>query len=425
MIRFFDISRQNKVLEKELNRAIKGVIDRGIFILGSKVEEFEKAFAKYLGVKYAVGVASGTDAISLALLSIGIDRGDEVILPANAYPTAFAVTAIGAVPRLVDVDPVTYNIDPIKIPQAITKKTKAIIPVHLYGQPADMGAILESGEKYKIPIVEDCAQASGAEIISSSESAEVGHGFFPHPSSLSSSGQVSLKQQSVYPERKRRAQKAWPPADSSRLRHSRIFRKVGSIGDVGCFSFYPTKNLGCFGDGGMVVTNNEEIYKRVKQLRMYGEERRYHSVLLGRNSRLDELQAAILLVKLKYLDRWNERRREIADNYKLQITNDKIMIQLPNEVNEAKHVYHLFVIRTTKRDELRKYLEENGVQTAIHYPIPIHLVPSMKFLGGKIGDFPESERACQEILSLPMFPELADEEVKQITEIIKNFSTHD
>lgn len=423
MIKFFDISRQNKVLEKELNQAIKDVIDRGIFILGSKVEEFEKAFSQYIGVKYAVGVASGTDAISLALLAAGVERGDEVILPANAYPTAFAITAIGAVPRLVDVDPVTYNIDPIKIPQAITKKTKAIIPVHLYGQPADMGAVLEIGEKYKIQVVEDCAQAHGAEIISSSESAEVGHDFFPHlPNSLHD---LCLRHESRGAQSRGRAQKAWSPADSSRLRHSRIFRKVGSIGDVGCFSFYPTKNLGCFGDGGMVVANNEEIYKRVKLLRMYGEERRYQSVLLGRNSRLDELQAAILLVKLKYLDKWNERRREIANLYRRTLSNlQGIALQRQGDALK-RHGYHLFVIRSKKRDELRKYLEENGVQTAIHYPIPIHLVPSMKFLGGKIGDFPESEKACKEILSLPMFPELADEEVKQITEIIKNFSTHD
>lgn len=364
MIPVFDITRQNKSLKKELDEAIGAVIDGGKFILGPKVGQFEREFAKYIGVKYAVGVASGTDAISLALLAVGVAEGDEVVMPANAYPSVFAVTQIGAVPKLVDINPATYNIDVAKIEKALKGKTRAILPVHLYGQPADMGKILEIGRKYKIAVVEDCAQAHGA------------------------------------------------ATDG---------KKVGSLGLAACFSFYPTKNLGAFGDGGMVVTNNPEIYEKVKLLRMYGERERYKSILLGRNSRLDELQAAILLVKFKYLDKWNERRREFANNYKLQITNDKLMIKSPNEINNVKHVYHLFVIRTKKRDELKKYLEEKGIGTGIHYPVPIHLAPSMKYLGYKKGDFPESEKACEEILSLPMFPELTDEEVREVASEINNF----
>lgn len=363
MIPVFDIARQNKILKTELDQAIQSVIKSGVFILGPKVSEFEREFAAYLGVKYAVGVASGTDAISLALLAIGIRSGDEVIMPANAYPSVFAATQIGAIPKLVDIIPATYNIDPSKIPDAITKKTKAILPVHLYGQPADMEKILAIGKKYKIPVIEDCAQAAGGEV-----------------------------------ENER--------------------GKVGSIGDIGCFSFYPTKNLGCFGDGGMVVTDNKEIYERVKILRMYGEKTRYNSICLGRNSRLDELQAAILSVKLKYLDKWNERRREIAQLYFSHLAGPAESVEVGKNFS---HIYHLFVITNKKRNQLKKYLEGKGIGTAIHYPIPIHLVPSMKFLGYKKGDFPESEKACEEILSLPMFPELTDREVKHVLKEI-NYS---
>lgn len=388
MIPLFDISRQNKILKIELEKTISSVMANGIFILGKRVAEFEKEFAKYTGVKYAVGVASGTDAISLALLAVGIGRGDEVIMPANAYPSVFAVTAIGAIPKLVDIDASTYNMDPDKIEAAMTKKTRAILPVHLYGQPADMGKILTIGKKHNIPVIEDCAQAVGSEV------SILGS----HPLKLPKSLR-SLK------DKKRRG----------------IWKRVGSMGDAGCFSFYPTKNLGAFGDGGMVVTDNPEIYEKVKLLRMYGEKSRYNSILAGRNSRLDELQAAILLVKIKYLDGWIERRIEIANLYKKSLSNLK-GIALPLQGDALKkHVCHLFVIRTKRRDELKKYLEEKGIGTAIHYPVPIHLVPSMKYLGYKKGDFPQSEKACREILSLPMFPELRDEEVKLVVKTINSF----
>ncbi|OGG14321.1 hypothetical protein A2773_03410 [Candidatus Gottesmanbacteria bacterium RIFCSPHIGHO2_01_FULL_39_10] len=364
MIPFFDIKRQNENIRNELDEAIAGVIDGGVYILGPKVAKFEKEFAKYIRVKYAVGVASGTDAISLALLAMGIGDGDEVILPANAYPSVFAISAIGAIPKLVDIDPQTYNLDPLKIEKVISKKTKAIIPVHLYGQPADLSSIIAIGKKYKIPVIEDCAQAHGAEFLG---------------------------------------------------------KKVGSIGDIGCFSFYPTKNLGAFGDGGMVVTNNKEIYEKVKLYRMYGEKERYKSILSGRNSRLDELQAAILLAKLKYLDKWNKRRKEISKKYNFQFSIFNFQFRKPYESVYARHIYHLYVIRTKRRDELKKYLEKHGIGTAIHYPVPIHLVPSFKYLGYKKGDFPESERASEEVLSLPIYPELRDEEVDKIAGAIVKF----
>ena len=374
MIPVFSLSRQNKIIGRQLQQAIKEVIDGGVYILGPKVEEFEKKFTDYLGVKYAVGVASGTDALSLALLTVGVEMGDEVILPANCYPSVFAVTAIGAIPQLVDIDPVTFNIDPTKIPDAITKKTKAIIAVHLYGQPTDMEAILPIGKQYKIPVIEDCAQAHGAEVSIedfnlAGPAAHVSQTAlqFNRDEALSSPYRISRSSVELR-------------LGTPRSCHP-LIKKVGSIGDVGCFSFYPTKNLGCFGDGGMVVNNNEDIYKKVKLLRMYGEEKRYKSIALGRNSRLDELQAAILLVKLKYLDKWNKRRREIAELYNSQLKFCTFALKIPpkcpkdssdggginnllhlggahpvtSEVvlgkvqNFSTHVYHLFVIRITKR----------------------------------------------------------------------------
>jgi len=368
MIPTFTLNRQNKILRKELDEAIEKVIESGIFILGPEVEKFEKEFAKYIGVKYAVGVASGTDAISLALLSIGVGQDDEVILPANAYPSVFALSAIGAVPRLVDIDPHTYNIDHTKIEKVISKKTKAILPVHLYGQPAQIDEIIRIGSKHGLTVVEDCAQAHGA----------------------------------LY-----------------RVREG-VYRKAGSFGRLSCFSFYPTKNLGCFGDGGMLVTDDPDIYAKLKLLRMYGEEERYKSVILGRNSRLDELQAAILRMKLKYLDAWNKRRREIAEIYFHNLDNLEGLV-INKEKDDVKHIYHLFTIMTEKRDELKNFLLKRGIQTAIHYPSSIHLESSYKFLGYGKGVFPESEKVSREILSLPMYPELTDKEVIKICKEIKAF----
>jgi dTDP-4-amino-4,6-dideoxygalactose transaminase len=405
----FEIKRQNAEIAGELMTAVKDVIESGAYILGKKVAEFESKFAKYLGVKYAVGVASGTDAITLALLSCGIKQRDEVIMPANSYPSVFGATAAGAMPKLVDIDPKTLNINPEKIEQAITKKTKAILAVHLYGKPADMEKIMAIGKKYKIPIVEDCAQACGAEV------------------RINQSTNKPINQLSNKPITK--------------------WAKVGSIGDIGCFSFYPTKNLGCFGDGGMIVTNNPYIYERLKLLRMYGEKDRYNSVIVGRNSRLDELQAAILLVKLKYLDGWNEKRRKIAEKYVnyldlrvlSRLTPDKYSIS-PAErdrsaslsvvppivppvikIKDHKHAFHLFVIRANNREKLKEYLKKEGIGTGIHYPTPVHLQKSFAFLGFKEGDFPESEKACREVLSLPIWPEMEKKEVKSIADAVLKF----
>ncbi|KKS47148.1 hypothetical protein A3J20_04590 [Candidatus Gottesmanbacteria bacterium RIFCSPLOWO2_02_FULL_42_29] len=373
MIPVFDTTRQIKKYRRQFIKTIDEVMSKGNFILGSKVAQFEKEFAAYTGVKFAVGVASGTDALMLSMQALGINNpGEEVIMPANSYPTAFAVVSTGARPRLVDIDG-SFNIDPLKIEKAITAKTRAIIAVHLFGQPADLQKIMQTANKYNLPLIEDCAQAHGA----------------------------------VYKN----------PTLPSGLRGAS--KKVGSIGKIGCYSFYPTKNLGAFGDGGMIVTNDEELFKKIKLLRMYGEEERYKSVLQGRISRLDEIQAAILSVKLQYLDKWNERRREIAGKYRSHLENSPC--RLPPALPFTKHVYHLFVIRTKKRDLLKNYLEKKGIATGIHYPVPIHLVPSFKSLGYKEGDFPESEKAAKEILSLPMFPELKDSEIVKVAQEINSF----
>lgn len=365
MIPIFDLTRQNNFLKNRYAKILQDSLSSGIFILGPSVSEFERTFASYIGVKYAVAVASGTDALTLSLLALGIGKGDEVILPANSYPSSFGVSITGARIVLVDIDPGTYTIDSHKLDRAVTKKTKAIIPVHMYGQMADMHAIMLISKKYSIPVIEDVAQAVGAEL------------------------------------------------------KMKIWKKAGSIGVMGCFSFYPTKNLGAFGDGGIIVTNNKSLYKKLKLLRMYGEKRRYQSVLVGKNSRLDELQAAFLLEKLKYLKQWTMRRREISLKYRSKINNPHII--LPNLGTDIRHVFHLFVIRCKSRDILKSYLEKRGIQTAIHYPVPIHLVESFKFLGYKKGSFPEAEQASKEILSLPIYPELRDNEVEVIIDSLNHF----
>jgi len=362
MIPLVDLAGEYQSIKKEIDKAVDEVLKSGWFILGPKVEEFEKKFASYLKIKYAIGVASGTEALQLALLAAGIKAGDGVALPANAYPTVFAISAIGAIPQLVDIKAETFNIDPEKIPEMIDRRTKAIIPVHLYGQPADMEQILKIARRYKLKIIEDCAQAHGA----------------------------------IYKG-----------------------KKVGSLGDLGCFSFYPTKNLGAYGDGGMVVTNNKKLAEKVRMLRMYGEKQRYQSLMLGINSRLDELQAAILLVKLRHLDEWNKKRCKIADYYRKILVGTGVV--LPQEQPFVSHIYHLFVVRVKERDKLKEFLEREGIITGIHYPSPIHFQPAFKYLNYKRGDFPQTEKACQEILSLPCYPTLGRKEINFIAQKIKAF----
>jgi len=361
-IKFFDPLRQYKSIKGEINDAISSVLKGGRYVLAENVEAFEREFADYLGVRYAVGVASGTEAIQLALMILGIGRGDEVItVPNTAIPTVSAVSLAGATPVLCDIDPLTLTIDVEKVKDRISKNTRAILPVHLYGIPVDMNRLSVIAEKMSIPLIEDACQAHGASI----------HG-----------------------------------------------KKVGGFGTLGCFSFYPTKNLGCYGDGGAVVTDDEDLYDKLKLLRNYGQRDRYIHEVKGLNSRLDELQAAVLRVKLKKLDGWNLQRIKLAGYYDELILN-KDVIKLPR-VNGFTNVYHLYVIRHPRRDELMQYLAQNGVQTLIHYPIPIHLQRSYAELGSK-GDFPVSEKACSEVLSLPLYPELKEAELEYISDLINKF----
>lgn len=361
-IPMIDLKKQYESIKDDINKVIKDVIESGWFILGENVKKFERGFARYCGAKYGVGVASGTDALYLSLLACGIGKGDEVITTSlSAIATAFAITFTGAKPIFVDIDKETYNIDVNLIESAMTKRTKAILPVHLYGHPCDMGAISEIAKRYNLFVIEDACQAHGAEF-----------------------------------NRK----------------------KVGSIGDVAAFSFYPTKNLGAYGDGGMVVTNDSEISERVKLLRFYGQKKRYVHDSKGFNSRLDELQAAILRVKLRKLNKWNNLRRKNARLYS-GLLEDAVVV--PVEKKYAKHVYHLYVIRTKHRSKLQKWLASRGVLTDVHYPIPIPFQKAYNELGLKKKRFPVVEKYTKKILSLPLYPELSEKSIETIAKLIKLF----
>lgn len=355
-----DLKRQHGLIRDEISREIEKVVESGRFILGENVEAFEEEFAGYCGVKYGVGVASGSDALALSLKSLGVGRGDEVITVPNTFvATADAISRNGGRPVFVDVDPETYTMDVSKVEDKVTRKTKAIVPVHLYGHPADMRPIKEMSEKYGLSAVEDACQAHGAECRG---------------------------------------------------------EKVGSLGDVACFSFYPSKNLGAFGEGGMVVTDNEELASRIRMIRNYGQRKKYFHDFIGCNSRLDEIQAAILRVKLRHLDEWNERRRENAKLYNELLSG----VETPTESEFARHVYHLYVIKSENRNMLQKVLRLNGVSTGIHYPIPIHLQKAYSHLGHKKGDFAITEGCADRILSLPMFPELTETEIKFVSDGVYN-----
>ena len=359
----FSLKKQYENIKDEIKMPMEKVMSSGGFIMGEDVKLFEQEFADYCGVKHGVGVNSGTDALFLASLACGIGKGDEVIvMPYTYIATTLAISMTGARPVFVDIDEKTYNIDVSKIKKAITKKTKAILPVHLYGHPVDIDHLMEIAKKHDLKVIEDCAQAHGA----------------------------------LYKN-----------------------KKIGSFGDAACFSFYPTKNLGAFGDGGMVVTDSEEIKERVLLLRDYGRKGRYEHVEKGYNSRLDTLQAAILRVKLKYLDKWDENRRKNAHLYTKLFKENNIDLVLPYEADYAKHVYHLYPVRVKNRKEVMEKLAEKGIRTLIHYPIPIHLQEAYKDLGHKKGDFPVSEKCCEEILSLPMYPELSEEEIKYVVASFK------
>lgn len=361
---FFDLKRQYRSIKNELNAALQQVMDSCRFVLGEKVKSFEKEFASFCGTDFAVGVANGTDALRLALLACGIGKGDEVITVPNTFiATTDAISQTGAKTVLVDIDPQMYNIDVSQIEEEINERTQAILPVHLFGQPADMDPIVEIAKKYNLKVVEDACQAHGAEYKG---------------------------------------------------------KKAGAIGDAGCFSFYPSKNLGAFGDGGIVVTNDEEIAQRVRMFRDHGQIKKYQHLVEGTNSRLDEIQAAILGVKLRRLEEWNRLRRKNASVYD-GLLQDVDEVVRPLEAECAKHVYHLYVIRTDRRDELQEWLTSKGIGTGLHYPVPLHLQEAYEYLGYRKGDFPVAEEYAKQILSLPMFPELTGDEIARVASEIKTF----
>ena len=358
-----DLKKQYESIRIELDDAIARVLTKGSFILGAEVAAFEEEFAEYCEVPHAVGVASGTEALQLALLACGLGKNDEALTTAHtAVATVSAIEATGAHPVLVDIDLARYVLDPNLLEKFITPRTRAIIPVHLYGCPADMNPILKFAREKNLYVVEDCSQAHGALFEGS---------------------------------------------------------KVGSLGDIAAFSFYPTKNLGAFGDGGAVVTNNSELAEKVQLLRQYGWKEHYISSVKGINSRLDELQAGILRVKLRHLDDWNSRRRELANLYFEFLADTELV--LPDQLENSCHVFHQFVIRHSRRDELKEHLKKQGIHSLIHYPVPIHLQPAYAELGYSANSLPNTELVSREVLSLPLYPELTDEQIQRVCENVIDF----
>ncbi|MCX5805022.1 MAG: DegT/DnrJ/EryC1/StrS family aminotransferase [Proteobacteria bacterium] len=355
---FVDLWAQYQSIKSEIDNAIEGVIKSSAFIGGQYVQQFESGFAVYCGAKYCVGVGNGTDAIYIVLRALGISPGDEVVTVANSFiATSEAITMTGARVVFVDCDPETYNIDAAKIEGAITKRTKAILPVHLYGHPAEMGMINEIAHKHGLYVIEDAAQAHGAKV-----------------------GRV----------------------------------KSGRLGHAACFSFYPGKNLGAYGDGGAIVTNDEELATKCRMIANHGRIKKYDHDFEGVNSRLDGIQAAILSVKLKYIEDWTEKRRNKAEIYKQKLKDTEII--LPVELSGFRHVYHLFVIRTKNRDAVRVYMDEKGIETGIHYPIALPNLGAYRYLDYNPQDFPVATLCSQEILSLPIYPELTETQIEYICE---------
>jgi len=363
MIPLVDLKAQYKSIEKEVNEAIAKILNKADFILGEEVEKFEEEYAKFCGVKYALGLDTGISALELGMRALGIGGSDEVLTPVNSFiASSSAISFTGAKPVLVDCDYKTYNIDLKDAEKKLTHKTKAIMPVHLYGQMVDMEEIEKFAKKHSLLIVEDACQAHGAKYRG---------------------------------------------------------KRAGGFGDIAAFSFYPGKNLGAYGDGGMLVTNNKKIYETVKMMRNYGQKEKYHHLSLAWNRRLDTIQAAVLRVKLKYLDNWNLKRRENAKFYTSLLR--ELDVVTPYEASYGDHVYHLYVVRIKNRDKLKEFLHQKGIGVGIHYPLPIHLQPAYKDLGYKRGDFPISEKFANEIISLPMYAELTREQIKYIVAKIASF----
>src|ERR1700749_2790060 len=364
---FVDLQAQYRSIKSEVDAAIQRVLDTSAFILGREVEAFERAFAEYVGAEFCVGVSNGTSAIQRALTACGVGSGDEVIVPANTFfATAEAVSTAGATPVFVDCDPDSCNIDASKIEAAITPRTRAVVPGPLYGQPAAPDAVFEVAERHNLIVVEDAAQAHGA-------------------------------------------------------RHKG--RRVGPLGRAGCFSFYPGKNLGAYGEGGAVVTNDADVARRLRLLRDHGSEQKYRHEIVGYNFRLEGIQGAVLGVKLQYLDRWNELRRGHAARYRELLAPhvDAGALKLQSEMPYAESVYHLFVIQTEARDSLQRFLSAAGVQTGIHYPVPVHMQPAYASLGHKEGDFPVAESQARRLLSLPMFAELTGRQVGYVAQAVGDY----
>ncbi len=362
-LQMVDVVGQYTRIKPEIDAAIHEVLDSGQFIQGKQVGELECEIAGYLGVKYAVACASGTDALQIALMALAVGPGDEVITtPFTFVATAETIGILGARPVYVDIDPLTYNINPELIERAITPRTKAVLPVHLYGQPADLDPILAVAGKHGLKVIEDSAQAFGA---------------------------------------------------------SYKGRKVSSFGDIGCISFFPSKNLGCFGDGGMVVTNDKALAEAMHMIASHGSRVRYYHEILGVNSRLDTLQAAILKVKLKYLEQWNTARQHAAARYDELLKGTEVRI--PYIAPYGQHIFHQYTVRAPRRDGLDEHLKEKGIPHAIYYPVPLHLQQAFAMAGNKKGDFPVSEKAADEVISLPMHTELTEEQQAFITDEVKEF----
>lgn len=364
LVRFVDLKEQYNIIKEEINKSITGVLESCQFILGPETTAFEEEFAKYCGTDFCVGVSNGTDALKFSLIALGIKPGDEIITTSNTFiATAEAISQIGAEPVFVDIDPKTYNINTEQLSGVINSKTKAIIPVHLYGQCANMEVILDLAKNYDLKVVEDACQAHG----------------------------------SVYKG-----------------------KRAGSFGDVAAFSFYPGKNLGAYGEGGAITTNQSEIYAKIRMLRDHGQESKYNHAIEGYNGRLDSIQASILRVKLRHLDKWNSQRQRLSRLYNLYLAEVNDM-SVPFISEHCEHIFHLYVVRIKDRDKLRKFLAEKDIETGIHYPVPIHLQKAYAYLGYKKGTFPVTEKITEEILSLPMYPELTEDAVEYVAKMIKGY----
>jgi dTDP-4-amino-4,6-dideoxygalactose transaminase len=360
---FVDLKQQYLSIKDEVLPAVEKVFESTQFVLGKEVAAFEEEFAAYCGVHHAIGVNNGTSALHLALLAAGVGPGDEVItVPFTFVASVAAIVYTGATPVFVDIDPVTYTMDPAQIEAAMTSRTKAILPVHLYGHPADMDPILEVGRQYGLAVIEDSAQAHGAEYKG---------------------------------------------------------RRCGSMGDLGCFSFYPGKNLGAYGEGGLVTTNNPEFARKIRMLRDWGAEKKYQHVLKGFNYRMEGVQGAILRIKLRHLEAWTEARRAHAATYSDILSETGL--QVPTETSGNRHVYHVYGVLTPQRQEFMESLNAQGVQTGIHYPIPVHLLPAYSDLNYSAGEFPVSERVAAQEVSLPMFPELSPAQIETVLEATMEF----